>query len=98
MTSLTYLKTLPVDFLKIGGALVRGIVADPVYASIVGSVNQIGLSMGIPTIAKEVGDTDTLDKLRALGIRYAQGNALAAPLPLTDSNGRLVLPPIGRGH
>jgi len=98
VTSLTYLKTLPVDFLKIGGALVRGIVADPVYASIVGSVNQIGLSMGIPTIAKEVGDTDTLDKLRALGIRYAQGNALAAPLPLTDSNGRLVLPPIGRGH
>jgi EAL domain-containing protein (putative c-di-GMP-specific phosphodiesterase class I) len=98
VTSLTYLKTLSVDFLKIGGPLVHAVVADPVSASIVGSVNQIGLSMGAFTIAKEVGSTEVLDKLRALGIGYAQGNAVAAPVPLADLNGRLLVPPAGDGR
>jgi diguanylate cyclase (GGDEF)-like protein/PAS domain S-box-containing protein len=86
MASFAYLKTLPVDFLKIGGHFVRGVAADPVYASIVGAVNQIGLSMGILTIAKEVGSAAVLDKLRTLGIGYAQGNALTPPLPLIDAD------------
>jgi diguanylate cyclase (GGDEF)-like protein/PAS domain S-box-containing protein len=90
MASFAYLKTLPVDFLKIGGHFVRGVAADPVYASIVSAVNQIGLSMGILTIAKEVGSVAVLDKLRALGIGYAQGNALTPPLPLIDADRSLV--------
>jgi len=98
VTSLTYLKTLPVDFLKLGGPLIHAIVADPVCASIVSAVNQIGLSVGAFTIAKEVGSADLLDKLRALGIGYAQGNAVAAPVPLADLNGRLLVPSAGDGH
>ena len=55
VTSFTYLKTLPVNFLKIGGHFVRGVVDDPMFGSIIGAVNQIGRSMGISTIAKQVG-------------------------------------------
>ncbi len=91
VTSFTYLKTLPVDFVKIGGQFIWGVVDDPMYGSIVGAVNQIGRSMGISTIAKQVGSEPVLRKLRALGIGYAQGHALTAPVPLTDSDGRVVM-------
>jgi len=91
VASFTYLKTLPVNYLKIGGHFVRGVVEDPVYGSIVGAVNQIGRSMGISTIAKQVGSGTVLRKLRSLGIGYAQGLALTAPVPLTDSDGRLMM-------
>lgn len=91
VTSFTYLKSLPVDFLKIGGHFVRGVVEDPVYGSIVSAVNQIGRSMGISTIAKQVGSAPVLHKLRALGIGYAQGRALTPPVPLTDADGRVMM-------
>ena len=89
VTSFTYLKTVPVDFLKIGGHFVRGVVEDPIYGSIVGAVNQIGRSMGISTIAKQVGSMSILRKLRDLGIGFAQGRALMPPLPLTNADGRV---------
>jgi diguanylate cyclase (GGDEF)-like protein/PAS domain S-box-containing protein len=91
VTSFTYLKALPVDFLKIGGPFVQGIVEDPMYGSIVGAVNQIGRSMGISTIATQVGSKPVLKKLRALGIGYAQGHALKRPAPLTGADGRLMM-------
>ena len=91
VTSFTYLKTLPVDFLKIGGHFVRGVVEDPIYGSIVTAVNQIGRSMGISTIAKQVGSTSVLHKLRDLGIGYAQGRALVPPMPLTNADGHVVM-------
>lgn len=92
VTALTYLKALPVDFLKIGGRFVGEVVEDPMYGSIVSAVNQIGRSMGIVTIAKQVGSERVLHKLRALGVGYAQGRALTPPVPLTDSEGRIVIP------
>ena len=91
VTSFTYLKTLPVNYLKIGGPFIRGVAEDPVYGSIVGAVNQIGRSMGISTIAKQVGTEAVLHKLRALGIGYAQGRALTQPVPLTGSDGRVMM-------
>ena len=91
VASFTCLKTLPVDFLKIGGPVVQGVVEDPVYGSIVGAVSQIGRSMGILTVAKQVGSEPVLHKLQALGIGFAQGRALTPPVPLTDANGRMVM-------
>ena len=91
MTSFTYLKTFPVDFLKIGGPFIQGIVDDPMYGSIVSAVDQISRSMGIFTVAKHVGSERVLDKLRDLGIGYAQGHALVAPAPLTDTRGRVMM-------
>ena len=90
VTSFTYLKTLTVDFLKIGGPFVLE-VEDPMYGSIVEAVNQIGRSMGISTIAKQVGSEPVLHRLRQLGVGYAQGRALTPPMPITDPDGRLML-------
>jgi diguanylate cyclase (GGDEF)-like protein/PAS domain S-box-containing protein len=90
--SFAYLKALAVDFLKIGGHYVRGVVDDPVYGTIVAAVNQVGRLMGIATIAEEVDSEPVLNRLRALGIGYAQGHALAVPEPLADSEGEVALP------
>ena len=92
MTSFTYLKTMPVDFVKIGGRFVGGVAEDPMYSSIVAAVHDIGRSMGISTIAKQVETSHVLEKLRALGVGYGQGRALSAPAPFTDSGGRVMMP------
>jgi EAL domain-containing protein (putative c-di-GMP-specific phosphodiesterase class I) len=90
--SFAYLKALSVDFLKIGGHYVRGVVNDPVYGTIVAAVNQVGRLMGIATIAEEVDSQPVLAQLRHLGIGYAQGHAVAIPGPLADSQGEVALP------
>jgi diguanylate cyclase (GGDEF)-like protein/PAS domain S-box-containing protein len=87
-----YLKALAVDFLKIGGHYVRGVVDDPVYGTIVSAVNEVGRLMGIATIAEEVESEPILNRLRTLGIGYAQGHAVAVPEPLADSEGEVALP------
>jgi diguanylate cyclase (GGDEF)-like protein/PAS domain S-box-containing protein len=90
--SFGYLKALAVDFLKIGGHYVRGVVNDPVYGAIVSAVNEVGRLMGIATIAEEVDSEPVLDRLRTLGIGYAQGHAIALPEPLADAEGEVALP------
>lgn len=90
--SFAYLKALAVDFLKIGGHYVRGVIDDPVYGTIVSAVNEIGGLMGIATIAEEVDSEPILDRLRKLGIGYAQGHAVAVPAPLADTEGEVTLP------
>lgn len=69
---------------------------DPVCGSIVNAVHQIGRSMGVATIAKQVGSSRVLHKLEALGIGLAQGRALRPPVPLTDGDGRMLLESIRR--
>jgi Amt family ammonium transporter len=98
VASFTYLRSLPVDFLKIGGRFVAGMVTDPVYGSIVSAVHQISASAGIPIIAKQVDSEPVLEMLRFLGIDYAQGSALSPPVPLTDARGgvRMQMAPFSR--
>jgi diguanylate cyclase (GGDEF)-like protein/PAS domain S-box-containing protein len=90
--SFAYIKALAVDFLKIGGHYVRGVVDDPVYGTIVAAINQVGQLVGIATIAEEVDSVPVLERLRSLGVRYAQGHALASPGPLADPDGEVTLP------
>ena len=79
MSSFAYLKHLPVDILKIAGMFIRDIAADPMDYEIVGAIHRISHIMGMQTVAEEVEDAQTLDKVKALGIDYAQGYFLAAP-------------------
>jgi EAL domain-containing protein (putative c-di-GMP-specific phosphodiesterase class I) len=73
MSSFAHLKALPVDYVKIGGHYVRGVVDDPVYGTLVRVVNHIGQIMGITTIAQEVDNETILQQLRILEVQYAQG-------------------------
>ncbi len=96
MDSFAHLKALLVDYVKIGGHYVRGVAEDPVYGTLVGTVNEIGRIMGLTTIAEEVESEPTLQKLRELGVAYAQGEAVAPSVPLTDAEGGVALPCVQR--
>lgn len=78
-SSFTYLKHLPVDYVKIDGAFVRDIQVDPFDQAMVRSINQVAHSMGIETIAEYVADRRILQRLAELGVDYAQGNFMGEP-------------------
>jgi diguanylate cyclase (GGDEF)-like protein/PAS domain S-box-containing protein len=79
MSSFAYLKTLPVDYLKIDGNLVKNIVDDVTDLAMVESINHIGHLMGLRTIAEFVETTAILMKLREIGVDFAQGFGLHRP-------------------
>ncbi len=79
LSSFGYLKNIPLDYLKIDGQLVKGILSDPVDRAMVESINNIGHVMGLKTIAEWVEDTQTLKLLEEIGVDYVQGYGLAKP-------------------
>ena len=82
MSSLAYLKNLPVDYLKIDGSFVKNITSDQVNYALVECFNRVGQVMGMKTIAEFVENEATLELLRSLGVDYAQGYGIAKPCPL----------------
>ena len=84
LSSFTYLKKLPVDFLKIDGVFVRDILSDPVDYAMVKSISDLGHLLGKQTIAKFVETHELADELRKMGIDYIQGHAFARPQPLNN--------------
>ncbi len=82
MSSFGYLKSLPVDFLKIDGAFVRDMPDDRVDAAMVETINRLGHVMGIQTIAEFVENERILARVHELGIDYAQGFGIHVPEPL----------------
>ena len=82
MSSFAYLKYLPVDFLKIDGTFVKDMATDEMDYAIVEAINRIAHILGMQTVAEIVEDQITLERLRALGVDYAQGYHIARPEPL----------------
>jgi diguanylate cyclase (GGDEF)-like protein/PAS domain S-box-containing protein len=91
LSSFSYLKSLPLDFIKIDGAFVREMVQDPIQAALVASIKDIGEVMGLQTIAESVEDAATFEALTRIGVDYVQGYYLDRPQPLTTSTP----PPVG---
>ena len=79
LSSFMYLKTLPVDYLKIDGQFVENVARDRVDRSMVQAISQVGKEMGIQTIAERVESAEVLEELARLGIGYAQGFYVAEP-------------------
>lgn len=82
LSSFGYLKNLPVDYLKIDGMFVKGIVDDPIDFAMVKSINDIGQVMGMQTIAEYVESDEIQRMLKEAGINFAQGNIIGKPEPL----------------
>jgi diguanylate cyclase (GGDEF)-like protein/PAS domain S-box-containing protein len=80
LSSFMYLKTLPVDYLKIDGQFIENVTRDPVNRSMVEAISQVGKAMGIQTIAERVESAEVLAELGRLGVGYAQGFHIAKPL------------------
>lgn len=83
LSSFGYLKNLPVDYLKIDGLFVKDILVDPIDLAMVKSINDIGHVMGKKTIAEFVESQAILEKLREVGVDYAQGYGIEKPKLLT---------------
>jgi len=101
LSSFAYLKQLDVDFLKIDGVFVKDVVDDPINLAMVKSINDIGKVMGKRTIAEFVENDGILEKLREVGVDYAQGYRIGRPKPLDQllniehkdkESGELLLP------
>ncbi len=82
LSSFGYLKTLPVDFLKIDGVFVKDIVSNPLDLALVRSINDIGHVLGKQTIAEFVETESILAELRGVGVDYAQGYGIGRPAPI----------------
>jgi EAL domain-containing protein (putative c-di-GMP-specific phosphodiesterase class I) len=91
LSSFAYLKTLPVDFLKIDGSFVKDMVRDPIDHATVEAIHRIGHVMGIETIAESVENGRILAQLKAIGVNYAQGYALGKPRPLREIAHRVTM-------
>jgi len=81
VSSYAYLKSLPVDYLKIDGVFVKDMVKDPVDRAMVRSINEIGQVMGRQTIAEYAENALIIELLAELGVDFAQGYGVEQPQP-----------------
>ncbi len=79
LSSFTYLKNIPVDFLKIDGSFVRNMLYDDMDAAFVTAINQLGHVANLKTIAEFVENEQTLERLKDIGVDYAQGYGIHLP-------------------
>ena len=84
LSSFTYLKKLPVDFLKIDGVFVRDILSDPVDYAMVKAISELGQLLGKEIIAELVETDELADELRKMGVNYMQGHSYGKPQPLNN--------------
>ncbi len=83
-SSLAYLARLPVDVLKMDRGFVSGIEDDPRGAALVGSVIDLGRTLGMDVVAEGVETPGQLRTLVAHGCRYLQGYLLGRPVPAAE--------------
>ncbi|MEW6981287.1 EAL domain-containing protein [Colwelliaceae bacterium 6471] len=84
MCSFSYLKNLPVDYIKIDGSFVKNMCNEPTDKAIVQSIDDIAKSLGKYTIAEFVGDQATENALREIGVNFVQGYFIEQPMPFEE--------------
>lgn len=84
LSSFAYLKTLPVDILKIDGIFVRDICDDPVDLAMIRSIRELGQALNIKVVGEYVETRDVMEKLTEMGVEYGQGYYISRPMPFWD--------------
>jgi diguanylate cyclase (GGDEF)-like protein/PAS domain S-box-containing protein len=84
VSSFAYLKALGVEYLKVDGMFVGNISQDRVDYAMVRSIKEIGHVMGRRIVAESVESPAVLEKLREIGVDYAQGFAVGMPRALEE--------------
>jgi diguanylate cyclase (GGDEF)-like protein len=91
LSSLSYLRQLPVTTLKIDGSFVRDILKDARAESMVQAIAQLARGMSIVTVAEYVETEELRHRIAALGVDYGQGFAIGRPTPLQEMLAELPL-------
>jgi diguanylate cyclase (GGDEF)-like protein len=79
-SSLSYVKRLPVDRLKIDQCFVRNVISDPSDRAIIASVIGLGHSLRMKVLAEGIETIEQLEYLRAAGCDSAQGYYIGRPM------------------
>jgi multidomain signaling protein FimX len=77
--SLGMLASLPLDFVKIDGAVIQGLAADPQLQQRVGALVEQAQKRSVQTIAERVEDANTMAVLWQLGVQFIQGYFVNQP-------------------
>lgn len=81
--SMSYLKGLSMDYIKLHAGLLAESVDDPMYAAFIDALTGLSRVLGAPLVGVGVESQEMLKRFMAFGIPYVQGYGLAAPEPLT---------------
>jgi PAS domain S-box-containing protein len=81
----TYLKQLPIDFLKIDIEFVSDLLHNPASRTVVQAIVKLAQGFGLKTVAEGVEDNATLEALLELRVDYAQGYFIGRPAALQNS-------------
>lgn len=83
-SSFGYLKTLKVDLLKIDGSFIRDVIDDPLDDAAVRCFVDVARVVGVRTVAEFVDRPEILQRVREIGVDYAQGFLLHRPEPIEN--------------
>ena len=97
MSSFGYLKSLPVDYLKIDGSFVSNMLEDHACRSIVSAINGLGHELGMLTVGEFVEDEATSQLLADMGVDYGQGFGLGVPRDLNEVLAEIAIPVLRTG-
>jgi EAL domain-containing protein (putative c-di-GMP-specific phosphodiesterase class I) len=89
----TYLKQLPVDFLKIDIEFVSDVRTNSASRNVIQAIVGLARGFGLKTVGEGVEDEASLNLLRKIGVDYAQGFHIGRPAPLETTN-----PPASQGN
>jgi diguanylate cyclase (GGDEF)-like protein len=84
LSSLAYLRSLPISMLKIDGSFVRDVLKDPKAESTIQAIAQLARAMSLVTVAEYVETDEIRNRIAHLGVDYAQGFAIGQPVPIND--------------
>ncbi len=77
--SLSSVRGLSIDFLKLDGSYTRGLKTNAVNQEVVSSVTRLSRAVGFKVVAEQVEDQSSFDTLRDLGVNFIQGNYIEPP-------------------
>jgi diguanylate cyclase (GGDEF)-like protein/PAS domain S-box-containing protein len=83
LSSLSTLKTLPMDYLKIDGSFIANLAVDTVNQAMVGAMIELSRSLHFRIVAEQVEDQSSLDTVKQMGIDFAQGFFIGRPQRLS---------------
>jgi len=84
LSSFAYLRTLPVDYLKIDGLFVEDILNDEKDFAMVRTINEIAHVLGKRTVAEYVENDSIRSALIELGVDRVQGYGVGKPVPIAE--------------